>query len=300
MKKLLVSVIALFGAVSLSAQDVTAIYNEAAAAFGAKNFTEAAAKFEQVIDQGMDNESAASMVATAKSTLPKCYFMLGGGALKTKNYDEALKNFEKSAELAELYGDMNQMAKSNGWVAKIYQIQGGDAFNNKDYATASEIFAKGYAAESGTTFKQVNTMAEAFEGADIVIPKSWAPFAAMEKRTNLYAEGDDAGIAALEKELLAQNATHQDWCSTTELMEKTANGQDTIFMHPLPADISGVSCEHGEVNADVFDMHRVGMYKEASYKPYAIAAMMFLQKVADPAATLKALDERNTARWFQA
>ena len=52
--------------------------------------------------------------------------------------------------------------------------------------------AKGYAAESGTTFKQVNTMAEAFEGADIVIPKSWAPFAAMEKRTNLYAEGDDA------------------------------------------------------------------------------------------------------------
>ena len=69
---------------------------------------------------------------------------------------------------------------------------------------------------------------------------------------------------------------------------------------PLPADISGVSCEHGEVNADVFDMHRVGMYKEASYKPYAIAAMMFLQKVADPAATLKALDERNTARWLQA
>ena len=160
--------------------------------------------------------------------------------------------------------------------------------------------AKGYAAESGTTIKQVNTMAEAFEGADIVIPKSWAPFAAMEKRTNLYAEGDDAGIAALEKELLAQNATHQDWCSTTELMEKTANGQATIFMHPLPADISGVSCEHGEVNAAVFDMHRVGMYKAASYTPSAIAAMMFLQKVADPAATLKALDERNTARWLQA
>ena len=123
---------------------------------------------------------------------------------------------------------------------------------------------------------------------------------AMEKRTNLYAEGDDAGIAALEKELLAQNATHKDWCSTTELMAKTAKGQQTIFMHPLPADISGVSCEHGEVMADVFDMHRDGMYKEASYKPYAIAAMMFLQKVADPAATLKALEERATARWYQA
>ena len=152
----------------------------------------------------------------------------------------------------------------------------------------------------GSKFHKTNSMRDAFKDADIVYPKSWAPFKAMEKRSELYVKGDQKGIDELEKELLAQNATHQDWCSTTELMEKTANGQDTIFMHPLPADISGVSCEHGEVNADVFDMHRVGMYKEASYKPYAIAAMMFLQKVADPAATLKALDERNTARWFQA
>ena len=156
MKKLLVSVIALLATVSLSAQDLTAVYNEAAAAFGNKDFAGAAAKFEEVIDKGMDDETAASLVATAKTTLPKCYFMLGGNALKTKNYDEALKNFTKSAELSELYGDMNQMAKSNGWVAKIYQIQGGDAFNNKDYATASEIFAKGYAADPDNTGMALN------------------------------------------------------------------------------------------------------------------------------------------------
>ena len=108
MKKLFVSVVALLAAVSLSAQDVTAIYNEAAAAFGAKDFAGAAAKFEQVIEQGLDSEEAASLVDTAKTTLPKCYFMMGGGAIRTKNYDEALKNFTKSAELAELYGDMSQ------------------------------------------------------------------------------------------------------------------------------------------------------------------------------------------------
>lgn len=56
MKKLFVSVVALLAAVSLSAQDVTAIYNEAAAAFGAKDFAGAAAKFEQVIEQGLDSE----------------------------------------------------------------------------------------------------------------------------------------------------------------------------------------------------------------------------------------------------
>ena len=157
-----------------------------------------------------------------------------------------------------------------------------------------------FAAESGATFKKTYNMAEAFEDADIVIPKSWAPYAAMEKRTNLYAAGDDAGIDALEKELLAQNATHKDWCCTTDLMAKTAHGMDTIYMHPLPADINGVSCEHGEVENEVFDYHRDGLYKEASYKPYAIAAMIFLQKAKDPIATLKALEQGDTPRWFQA
>lgn len=173
MKKLFVSVVALLAAVSLSAQDVTAIYNEAAAAFGAKDFAGAAAKFEQVIEQGLDSEEAASLVATAKTTLPKCYFMMGGGAIRTKNYDEALKNFTKSAELAELYGDMSQMAKANGWVAKIYQIQGGDAFNNKDYATAAGVFEKGYKADPDNTAMALNLamsyceMGEYEKGMDI-------------------------------------------------------------------------------------------------------------------------------------
>ena len=156
MKKLFVSVIALMAVATLSAQDVTAIYNEAAAAYGAKDYAGAAAKFEQVIDQGLDNEEAASLVATAKATLPKCYFMLGGASLKGQDYEAALTNFTKSAELAELYGDMTQLAKSNGWVAKIYQIQGGDAFNNKDYATAASVFEKGYKADPDNTSMALN------------------------------------------------------------------------------------------------------------------------------------------------
>ncbi|WP_417015495.1 tetratricopeptide repeat protein [Alistipes sp.] len=173
MKKIFVSALALMAAVSLSAQDVTAIYNEAGAAFNAKDFAGAAAKFEQVIDLGIDNEEVATQVATAKSTLPKCYYYLGGAAIKAKNYDEALKNFSKSAELAELYGDMSQMAKSNGWVAKIYQLQGGDAFNNKDYVTAAGIFEKGYKADPDNTAMALNLamsyceMGEYEKGMDI-------------------------------------------------------------------------------------------------------------------------------------
>mgnify|MGYP000674350518 CR=1 FL=1 len=161
-----------------------------------------------------------------------------------------------------------------------------------------EEVARANAQKSGGTFTKTHSMAEAFQDADIVYPKSWAPFAAMEKRTNLYAEGDSEGIKALEKELLAQNATHKDWCCTEELMKTTRDGK-ALYLHCLPADINDVSCVDGEVEASVFDRYRDPLYKEASFKPYIIAAMIFLAKVKDPQATLKALEERGLARWFQ-
>ena len=140
-------------------------------------------------------------------------------------------------------------------------------------------------------------MAEAFKDADIVYPKSWAPFAAMEKRTDLYGKGDLEGIKALEKELLAQNAQHMDWECTEELMATTKDGK-ALYLHCLPADITDVSCERGEVAASVFDRYRDPLYKEASYKPYIIAAMIFLAKCKNPQETLKKLAERNTERHF--
>ena len=118
-----------------------------------------------------------------------------------------------------------------------------------------EQVARRNAAKSGGSFTRTNSMAEAFEGADIVYPKSWAPFAAMEKRTDLYGKGDFEGIKALEKELLAQNAKHKDWECTEKLMATTHEGS-ALYMHCLPADITGVSCAQGEVEASVFDRYR--------------------------------------------
>ena len=161
-----------------------------------------------------------------------------------------------------------------------------------------EEIAKKNAEASGGSFTKVNSMEEAFKDADIVYPKSWAPFAAMEERTKLYQKGDKAGIDALEKELLAQNAEHKDWACTEEMMKLTKDGE-ALYLHCLPADITGVSCESGEVDSSVFDRYMGPLYKQASYKPYIIAAMIFLAKVKDPQATLKALEERGIARWFQ-
>ena len=160
-----------------------------------------------------------------------------------------------------------------------------------------EEVAKKNAEKSGGTFTKTNSMAEAFKDADIVYPKSWAPFAAMEKRTDLYAKGDSEGIKALEKELLAQNAQHKDWACTEEMMAKTRGGK-ALYLHCLPADITGVSCKEGEVDASVFDRYRTPLYKEASYKPYVIAAMILLAKCRDPQATLRFLEERRADRWI--
>ncbi len=162
-----------------------------------------------------------------------------------------------------------------------------------------EDVARANAAKSGGSFSKTHSMAEAFKDADIVYPKSWAPYTAMERRTDLYARGDDAGIKALEKELLKQNAEHKDWCCTEELMATTKNGK-ALYLHCLPADISGVSCEEGEVAASVFDRYRTPLYRQAGFKPYIIAAMIFLAKVKNPQATLAALAEAHTPRFFQA
>lgn len=158
-----------------------------------------------------------------------------------------------------------------------------------------EDVAAAGAAASGGRFRKTNTMADAFDGADIVYPKSWAPFKAMEKRTNLYGEGDTDGIKALETELLAQNALHKDWTCTERLMTATRN-EKALYMHCLPADITGVSCAEGEVEASVFDRYRTPLYKEASFKPYIIAAMILLQRCGDPQAVLGSLAAQGRRR----
>ncbi len=67
-------------------------------------------------------------------------------------------------------------------------------------------------------------------------------------------------------------------------------------MHCLPADITDVSCKAGEVAASVFDRYRVPLYKQASFKPYIIAAMIFTSKFRNPAEKLMEVLKQNKNR----
>ena len=144
------------------------------------------------------------------------------------------------------------------------------------------------AAASGGKFRIVNSMDEAFASADIVYPKSWAPFAVMQQRTQLLKSSDKEGLKALEQQCLANNARFKDWECTEEKMKLTRDGK-ALYMHCLPADISDVSCKEGEVAASVFERYRIETYKEAGYKPYIIAAMILNNKFSNAAEVLESL-----------
>ncbi len=166
------------------------------------------------------------------------------------------------------------------------------------YGLIPEIvdIAQKQAVASGGSFNISNSMQEAVKDADIVYPKSWAPFHIMQQRTELLKNADKQGLQGLEKTCLAQNARFMDWEYDHKKMQLTKNA-DALYMHCLPADISGVSCKQGEVSADTFEKYRIQTYLEAGYKPYIIAAMIFANKVENPAETLKAILEKKRNRF---
>ena len=194
-----------------------------------KNYPEAAKLFQKVIDEGMASEDATELncVETAKKYLPTCYQGMGTRAAAQGNYDEAIANLSKAAEVAELYGNVAALKKANTILAKVYQAQGGTAFNNKDYAAAAEIFAKGYAADPkntqmalwlGTCYCELKDYDKGMEILEKVAgmqgPKFEADAAEANRLLTLYTNNrvaelqtanDQDGIIAMADKMLEQN-----------------------------------------------------------------------------------------------
>ena len=87
---------------------------------------------------------------------------------------------------------------------------------------------------------------------------------------------------------MENNAKFKNWACTEDMMKLTKDGK-ALYLHCLPAAITGVSCKEGEVDASVFDRYIEPLYKQASYKPYVIAAMILLERFKDPANLLEKL-----------
>ncbi len=165
------------------------------------------------------------------------------------------------------------------------------------YGLIPEIvdISKKNAQQSGGSLNISHSMEDAMKDADIVYPKSWAPYHIMQQRTKLLMAGDKPGLKDLEQVCLANNAKFMNWEYDEAKMKTTKNG-NALYMHCLPADISGVSCKQGEVSAAAFEHYRIKTYQEAGFKPYIIAAMMFTNRFENPAEVLKGILDRNKKR----
>ncbi len=112
--------------------------------------------------------------------------------------------------------------------------------------------ARRNAAESGARFEVSHRFEDAFEGADVVIPKSWGPL--------VHTQDHTEGLRLIE--------AYPEWrCDAS----KMALGKEHIvYMHPLPAD------RGREVTDDVIDGPQSAVYDEAENRLHVQKALMAL------------------------
>ena len=171
MKKLIMTVVALMGATTLFAQtDVLATFQQGLANAKAANYTEAIAQFQEVVDASWDIEepdaNQLKAIAGSKKFIVTCYNKVGVAAINAKQYEEAIAAFTEAANAAELYEDISAMNKNRTLIGQVYEVQGADAFNSGDYATAIEVFSKGYEADPRNTGMALN-LAESYFKSDM-------------------------------------------------------------------------------------------------------------------------------------
>jgi len=108
------------------------------------------------------------------------------------------------------------------------------------------------AEEAGARFEISHVFADAFDGADVVIPKSWGPLVTTRDKAE--------GLRLIEK--------YPTWCCDAERMKLGA--EDMAYMHPLPAD------RGREVTDEVIDGPQSVVYDEAENRLHVQKALMAL------------------------
>ncbi|MCM2315129.1 MAG: knotted carbamoyltransferase YgeW [Thermoanaerobaculia bacterium] len=141
--------------------------------------------------------------------------------------------------------------------------------------------AKANAEASGGSFTVTHDMDAAFEGADIVYPKSWGPYDLMLERVEANRKRDTEAMKSIEKQALERNRLSTSWICDERRMGLT-NERKALYMHCLPADIGA------EVSPGVMEQFRHDLAREANKKVFAIMALLAAAKGRGLKGTLEA------------
>ncbi len=135
----------------------------------------------------------------------------------------------------------------------------------KEFPLSSYIVekAKKNAEEGGGSLTFTNNMDEAFEGAQIVIPKNWGGFGYYGVQEYLDNEEE------ISKQMKADLEKHKDWICDRRRINLA--DKDVKLMHALPAD------RNHEVTDEVIDDENISIvYDEAENRLHTAKAIMSL------------------------
>ncbi|MBQ9462345.1 MAG: tetratricopeptide repeat protein [Bacteroidales bacterium] len=145
MKKILVSLAALFAAATmLSAQsmaDATETAKLANESLSSGDYATALAGFQEALkmaeacgDEGLE------LVETCKSIIPKTMNAIAKDLFVAKKYDESIAKYKETAAIASEYGDDETAAKANDLIPQIFTEKGKALVSAKDFEGAVEAF----------------------------------------------------------------------------------------------------------------------------------------------------------------
>lgn len=135
----------------------------------------------------------------------------------------------------------------------------------KEFPLSKNIVEKAYknAQDGGGNIRFTDNMDEAFEGANIVIPKNWGGFAYYD--VDDYLKNEDE----CKKEMKANLEKYKDWICDERRIKLAA--KDVKLMHALPAD------RGKEVTDEVIDNPDISIvYDEAENRLHTAKAIMTL------------------------
>lgn len=125
-------------------------YAEAMTAIKAKQYDVALTALYKTLDMAFEVENA-DYVVKAQRYIPVCNLNSGNQKLQAKDLNGALEDYAKAIESGNFYGDTKTVRNAKNRISAIYKSMGAKAYNSKNYASAIEVFAKGYEANRQDT-----------------------------------------------------------------------------------------------------------------------------------------------------
>ncbi|MBR3075031.1 MAG: tetratricopeptide repeat protein [Bacteroidales bacterium] len=147
MKKILVSLAALFAAATmLSAQsmaDATETAKLANESLSSGDFETALAGFQEALKMAEAcGDEGVELVSTCQGIIPKILNNIANGLLKEKKFDEAVAKYQETIEIAKKYGDEETAAKAEAKIPSVYYSKANDLLGAKDLEGAVAAYDK--------------------------------------------------------------------------------------------------------------------------------------------------------------